>query len=184
MENKVMNFKRMEVVGRTKDEALEGAPFFIQGDATQAYKKWQAKLPSGTAVTDTMVKEFMLDYLKKKSKFAPGTGFSITLESAVVDSRQRPYKINNVKSEGRRKFKTTYVLIGHSGETVGMCQTTQKEAENIVKNLMKDGKLREGGRCLVEKKVIEGETVAFTWDYTPSKGSHNGRYLVFGIENA
>ena len=33
----IMNFKRMEVTGATKDEALAKAPFDIMGDAIQAY---------------------------------------------------------------------------------------------------------------------------------------------------
>ena len=39
----IMNFKRMEVTGATKDEALAKAPFDIMGDATQAYKIWKKK---------------------------------------------------------------------------------------------------------------------------------------------
>lgn len=184
MESKILNFKRMEVVGRTKEEALEGAPFFIQGDATQAFKRWKDKLPAGTPITSAMEKEFMLEYLKKKSKNAPGTGFSITLESAVADTRQRPYQFENVKNEGKRKYATTYVSMTNSGEVVAKCQTTKKDAQNQVKELLKEGKLREDGKCVVKKEVIEGETLAFTWKYTPSKNSHNGRYLVFGVENA
>ena len=37
----IMNFKRMEVTGATKEEALAKAPFDIMGDATQAYKMFQ-----------------------------------------------------------------------------------------------------------------------------------------------
>ena len=87
----IMNFKRMEVTGATKDEALAKAPFDIMGDATQAYKIWKKKQVNG--VTDADKKQFMLDYLSKKSKNVAGVGFSITLESAVADSRERPYSI-------------------------------------------------------------------------------------------
>ena len=40
---KIMNFKRMEVTGTTKEEALANAPFGIQGDATQAYRNARKK---------------------------------------------------------------------------------------------------------------------------------------------
>ena len=67
---KMMNFKRMEVTGATKAEALEKAPFFVQGDATQAYRNWKKTMTNG--ITDSDKKQFMLDYLAKKSKNAPG----------------------------------------------------------------------------------------------------------------
>ena len=73
----IMNFKRMEVNGATKEEALAKAPFDIMGDATQAYKIWRKKQVNG--VTDSDKKQFMLDYLSKKSKNCAGVGFSLTL---------------------------------------------------------------------------------------------------------
>ena len=85
----IMNFKRMEVTGATKEEALAKAPFSIMGDATQAYKAFRKKQVNG--VTDADKKQFMLDYLAKKSKNVAGVGFSITEESAVADTRERPY---------------------------------------------------------------------------------------------
>ena len=36
----VVNFKRMEVTGVSKEEAFAQAPFAIAGDATQAYNRW------------------------------------------------------------------------------------------------------------------------------------------------
>ena len=81
-------FKRMEVSGATKEEALAKAPFDIMGDATQAFKLWKKKQLNG--VTDSDIKQFMLDYLNKKSKNVAGVGFAITLESAVADTRERP----------------------------------------------------------------------------------------------
>ena len=103
MSTQVMNFKRMEVTGTTKQEALDKAPFKIMGDATQAYKKWLKKQVNG--VTDADKKQFMLDYLASKSKNIPGVGFAITIESAVADSRERPYTITDVKNEkGARKY--------------------------------------------------------------------------------
>ena len=43
METKVINFKKLEVTGATKEEALAKAPFQIIGDATQAFKNWKKK---------------------------------------------------------------------------------------------------------------------------------------------
>ena len=72
MEN-FINFKKLEVTGRTKQEALEKAPFYIQGDATQAFKLWKKSMVNG--VTERDIKQFCVAYLTKKSKNAPGSGF-------------------------------------------------------------------------------------------------------------
>ena len=46
------NFEKLEVNGLTKEEALGKAPFFIQGDATQAFKKWKATKVDGVKEKD------------------------------------------------------------------------------------------------------------------------------------
>ena len=152
MEN-FINFKKLEVTGRTKQEALEKAPFYIQGDATQAFKLWKKSMVNG--VTERDIKQFCVAYLTKKSKNAPGSGFYVTLDPAVADTRERPYRIEDVKNEGgKRKYLKTYVL---SDAATGEVLATTKS-------------------------VVEGEPVAFRSYYTPSKASHAGTYLVFGVE--
>ena len=182
METKFLNFKRVEVTGATKEEALEKAPFQVIGDATQAYKNWKKKQVSG--VTDAMVKEFMLEYIQKKSKSASGIGYSITIEAAVPDTRTRPYTITDVKNEqGKRKYKTTYQLIDKAtGEIIASTQETKAKAKEIAKNLYKEKGYKGNLICTYTKQVTEGEPVAFEVAYTPSKSSKIGTYLVFGIE--
>ena len=46
MDTKIMNFKMLEVCGATKSEALEKAPFYIMGDATQKFKNWKCNKTS------------------------------------------------------------------------------------------------------------------------------------------
>jgi hypothetical protein len=182
METKFLNFKRVEVTGATKEEALEKAPFQVIGDATQAYKNWKKKQVTG--VTDAMVKEFMLEYIQKKSKSASGIGYSITIEAAVPDTRTRPYTITDVKNEqGKRKSKSTYQLIDKAtGEIIASTQETKAKAKEIAKNLYKEKGYKGNLICTYTKQVTEGEPVAFEVAYTPSKSSNVGTYLVFGIE--
>lgn len=179
----IMNFKRMEVVGATKEEALEKAPFDIMGDATQAYKSWVKKQTNG--VTDADKKQFMLDYLAKKSKNVPGIGFSITVESAVADTRERPYHIEDVKNEGgSRKYKKTYQLVDAStGVVVAGTHESKAKAKEIAKELYIDG-FKNDIVCTYTKQVVDGEPIAFKAYYTPSKSARVGTYLVFGIERA
>lgn len=178
----IMNFKRIEVNGATKEEALAKAPFDIMGDATQAYKIWRKKQVNG--VTDSDKKQFMLDYLSKKSKNCAGVGFSITLESAVADTRERPYRIDDVKNEkGTRKYKTVYQIIDRAtGAVLAETSETKAKAKEIAKNLYTEKGFKGNLICTYTKQVLDGEPTAFTVEYTPSKSSHVGSYLVFGIE--
>lgn len=178
----IMNFKRMEVVGTTKEEALSKAPFDIMGDATPAYKIWLKKQVNG--VTDADKKQFMLDYLAKKSKNVAGVGFSITLESAVADTRERPYRIDDVKNvHGARKYKTTYQLVDAStGSVIAETDETKAKAKAIAKSLYTDKGFKGNLVCTYTKQVVDGEPIAFKATYTPSKSSRVGTYLVFGIE--
>ena len=176
-----MNFKRMEVNGATKEEALAKAPFGIIGDATQAYKIWKKKQVNG--VTEADKKQFMLDYLAKKSKNVEGAGFSITLESAVADTRERPYSIHSKKNEsGARKYKTTYQLIDKStGSVIAETNETKAKAKELAKELYTDKGFKGKTKCRYTKQVVDGEPIAFTTEYTPSKNSRVGSYICFGI---
>ena len=180
----IMNFKRMVVNGATKEEALAKAPFDIMGDATQAYKIWRKKQVNG--VTDTDIIQFFLDYLSKKSKNCAGVGFSITLESAVADTRERPYRIDDVKNEkGTRKYKTVYQIIDRAtGSVLAETSETKAKAKEIAKNLYTEKGFKGNLICTYTKQVLDGEPTAFTVKYTPSKSSRVGSYLVFGIERS
>lgn len=180
----IMNFKRMEVSGATKEEALANAPFGIQGDATQAYRNAR-KAARGTW-TDADTKQFMLDYLSKKSKNLPGVGFFLTVESAVADTRERPYSIKDVKNEkGARKYVTIYQLIDRAtGTVIAQTDETKAKAKELAKALYTEKGFKGDIICNYTKQVAEGEPTAFTVEYTPSKSSRPGRYIVFGIENA
>ena len=60
-EVKLLNFEVVELTGATKEDAFNKAPFFISGDATQSYKKWEEKQEG--VITDAMKREFFISYL-------------------------------------------------------------------------------------------------------------------------
>ena len=181
----VLNFKRQEVVAESKAAAMEqveNSLFHIIGDATQAFKNWKAKQTGG--ITDRNVKEFMLDYLAKKSKNCPNAGYIITVEPSVADTRERPWKIEDIKNEqGKRKYKKTYQLIDdETGVVLGEVQTNKSDAKNLAKDVIKNG-FKGKGTCRLAHKVVEGQEKVFTFQYEPSKNTKNGTWLVFGIVN-
>lgn len=179
---KMLSFKKLEVTGSTKTEALEKAPFGIQYDATQAYKTWKAKQTD--AITDKDVKQFCVDYLAKKTKNMAGVGCSITIEAAIADTRERPYKIVDVKNEkGKRKYVTTYELKDKkTGAVLAETDETKAAAKNLGKTLYTENDFKGDIICTYCKQVKEGEPIAFEMYYTPSKQSRVGTYIVFGIE--
>ena len=177
-----MNFEKLEVTGSTKAEALEKAPFFIQGDATQAYKNWRSKMTG--AITEADVKQFFLDYLAKKSKNAPNVGFAVTIDAAVADTRERPYAVVNRKNEkGKRKYTTTYqVMDKATGKVLVSTTETKTVAARMAKELYTKHDFKGDLICTYTKQVTEGEPVAFELNYTPSKAHHVGTYMVFGVK--
>jgi len=177
----VINFKRVEVSGATKEEALAAAPFTVVGDATQAYKNWKEKQTG--VISEAAKKEFFANYLAKKSKGAPGLGYSITIEAAVADTRTRPYKITDVKNEqGKRHYVTTYRLVDKdTKELLASTKETKAKAKELAKNLYKKG-FKGSLVCETVKTVDKGEPIAFTAEYAPSSNSRPGTYLVFGVE--
>lgn len=178
----IMNFKRMEVTGATRDEALAKAPFAIMGDATTAFKLWKKKQTNG--ITEADIKQFELDYLAKKSKNVSGVGFYITEEAAVADTRERPYRIADGNKSGARKYETTYQIIDNAtGSVIAETSETKAKAKELTKALYTDKGFKGDITCIYTKQVKVGEAVAFTASYTPSKSSRVGTYRVFGYES-
>ena len=184
MSTQILNFKKVEVVAESKKAAeaiVEENYFHVNGDATQAYKNWKEK--QGGAVTEREVKEFMLEYLMKKTKNCPNAGFLICTDAAVADTRERPYKVENVKGEGKRKYKTTYVAIDNeTNAPIGKWDTNKADALNAIKEMYKSGEYRGSGRLEKVKEVVEGQATVATFEYTPSKNAKNGTWIAFGIE--
>lgn len=184
MSTQILNFKKVEIVAANVEEAkaiMEENHFNYLGDATQKFKNWKEK--QGGAVTDRDIKAFMLDYLNDKTKNCPGAGFLITLDAAVKDTRERPYKIEKVKNEGRRKYTTTYVGVNTAtGLPVGKWDTTKADALNAIKEMYKSGELKDNVELSMVKEVSKGEAVVAKCFYTPSKNTKKGTWLAFGIE--
>ena len=174
MSTKVLNFKSVTV--------SEEQYFHINGDATQAYKNAKAKHQGVWTERDD--KAFKLDYLEKKGKSCPGAGYIIVVEAAIGDTRERPYKIEDVKSEGKRKFKSMYKWIDAEGKIVCQVDTNKADAKNAIKELYKSGAFRGDAKLVKTKDVVEGNAVVATAKYTPSKNTKPGSYIAFGIENA
>ena len=104
-------FKKFEVIGVTKDAAMKESNLNLRVDATQAYKKWA----KDNATNEDNVKEWMKDYLKKKKFTMPNDGAYIVLQTAVQDSRERPYKVTKPEYKTRTHSPERFYISSKKG---------------------------------------------------------------------
>lgn len=168
-------FKSFEVIGATKDEAINNAaPLNLRVDATQAYKKWS----EANAVTPESQKEWMKAYLEKKKFTMPNDGAYIVLQSAVVDTRERPYKVEKEKHESRTHTPEKFYVLRDAANNELARVKTSKEAEQMAKEMVAD--LHEDVTINYEWVAKEKNALYATVLYTPSKGTRCQKLLVFG----
>lgn len=171
------NFKTAEVKAYTKQEATEKAPFQIIKDATQAWKN------ANKPMTGSPLKEFMAEYLEKNTKFASGIGCMITVEAGQADTRERPYTIENVKGEGKRKPGKAFLIVDKATNAIlATVFGTKDDAEKELKKLYTDKDYKGDAYVEIIYKIVEGEPIAMTAKYTPSVNAKLGTYLAFGVE--
>lgn len=175
------NFKVIEAKAYTREEALAQANFktTIKGaDCTQAWKN------AGKPITQAALKDFMANQLNDKTRFTEGVGCYIVVEAGSPDTRERPYTYNNVVNEkGKRHYVSTIQIIDRDtnkilAEVVG----SKTDAEKAAKELYTEHDFRGNLAGKMIHTVDEGEPLAFTMDYTPSKSAKLGTYLLFGVE--
>lgn len=176
MEN-LMIFKKFEVIGTTKNEAKEKVEdLTLMVDATQSYNKWAKE----NATNEDNVKEWMKNYLKAKKYDKPGIGAYIVTQSAVTDSRERPYKIETIKYEAKtHTAEHFYVLRDEAGNEVGR-EKTKKAAEQAIREYITD--FKENVYGYHEWAPKEKNSLVLKGIYTPSKGTQPCKLLVFGYQ--
>ena len=173
-----MTFVKCEVIGKTKDEAISNAaPMNLMVDATQAYKKWAKE----TAVNNENQREWLKEYLAKKKYNKPNMGAYIVLQSHVLDTRERPYKVQKVKHEKRTHTPEKF-YIGRTQDTGTEIfqEKTSKAAEQAAKEFIQENEV--GVDIFVEARYKEKNALYAKVNYTPSKGSQPCKLLVFGYQ--
>ncbi len=173
MENKI--FRKLEVVGTTKDEAIENAPFKLRVNATQAYEKWRK---SAKDVSDAAVSEWMKEYLKTKKFNTAGDGAYIVIQSPVGDTRKRPYQVEKIKHDAKTHTpQLMYVVRDAAGQVIAT-EKKSVDALNAAKEFTTD--MREDAYVKREGVIKEGNDLYAIVHYTPSKGTQNAILLCFG----
>lgn len=189
-----MNMKIAEAQGYSKQKALEITGFDVDierlKNATQSWKKAGAPL-SGKKLT-----EFLEAYIKDNKVY----GAYVVIEAASDDTRERPYKVINEATKGKRKATTTYqvkeaelkikyhntkdeegndievpeVTVVSSGKVEGRA-TKKDQAIKLMKDLIKQNK--KDYVIEIVKEITEGQKFAAYGEYTPSKSAELGKFL-------
>ena len=170
-------FTKFETIGLTKDEAIKNSKLNLRVDATQAYKKWAKE----NVVTEESQREWMTEYLKKKKFNMPNDGAYIVLQSAVLDSRERPYKVEKPKYEARTHTPVR-VYVGRAQDTNEeiFTEKTSKAAEQAAKEWVIENKV--GVDLVIETRMKEKNSLYAKVNYVPSKGTQPCKLLVFGYK--
>ena len=167
-------FKKFEVMGTTKDEAIAESGLNLRVDATQAYKKWAKE----NVTNEDNVKEWMQDYLKKKKLTMPNDGAYIVIQPAVVDSRQRPYEVKKPKYDSKTHSPERFYIVRDAANNEVGREKTSQAAIQAAKEYVTDYK--ESVSVNIEWTAKEKNNLYATVDYKPSKGTQPAKIMVFG----
>lgn len=190
-----------ECQGYTKDEAFASLKFnpnspLIKGaNATQAWN-----LAGRPMVGTTKFKQFVVEQLADKTKFAPGYGIHIVMDSNVEDKRKRPYSVINNKTIGTREWKFKYqiredlidfdviesdgyddvnITVAERGMVIEECDS-KAEALEIAKRLTTQ---THKNYSIVAIKVPDRSPISAFVLYTPSKNARVGTFIACGINS-
>lgn len=189
-----MNMKIAEAQGYSKQKALETTGFDVDierlKNATQSWKK------AGAPLGGKKLSEFLEAYIKDNKVY----GAYVVVEAASDDTRERPYKVINEATKGKRKATTTYqvkeaelkvkyhntkdeegndvetpeVAVVSSGKVEGRA-TKKDQAVKLMKDLIKQNK--KNYVIEIVKEITEGQKFAAYGEYTPSKSAELGKFL-------
>lgn len=189
-----MNMKIAEAQGYSKQKALETTGFDVDierlKNATQSWKK------AGAPLGGKKLNEFLEAYIKDNKVY----GAYVVIEAASDDTRERPYKVINEATRGKRKSTTTYqvkeaelkikyhntkdeegndievpeVTVVSSGKVEGRA-TKKDQAVKLMKDLIKQNK--KNYVIEIVKEITEGQKFAAYGEYTPSKSAELGKFL-------
>ena len=168
-------FRKLEVVGVTKDEAMANAPFNLRVNATAAYKKWRE---TAGDVSEAAVAEWMKEYLKAKKFNTAGDGAYIITQAPVGDTRKRPYQVEKPKHDAKTHTPVRFYIVRNANGDEIAREKKSVDAMSAAKDYVAD--LHEDAFVRQEWVAKEGNADYAVVKYTPSKGTKNAILLCFG----
>ena len=199
-----------ECVGYTKEEAFKNLEFNPNTEFLRGSNCTQAWITEGRPTPGTkQFKNFAIKQLEMKTKMKPGYGLYITLESAVANSRKKPYTVISPKVTTTRHWSNIMYMIieadidikslpekdldgeGNEIEIGEYADITVMNRYNVIcmcdslnetKQKMKE-LTTETNKDYVAMaiKIPDLCPEAAYCIYTPSVNAKKGKYLAFGI---
>lgn len=164
--------KKFEINAYSLEEAKEKAlemGISVMRNVTPSFKK------STPADFDKFAEEMLK---KHKMDSASGVGCVVVVEGGSADTRERPYEFVNNVVEGSLTKKRIFEVRVKSTDKLVAESDNKGEAIRKAKAIMKD--IREDLICKQVYRVTSEHGVAFELKYTPSIGTKEGTYIVFG----
>jgi hypothetical protein len=188
-----------ECQGYTKEEAFAhlkfnpNSPLIKGANATQAWN-----LAGRPIIGTTKFKQFVAEQLADKTKFAPGYGIHIVMDSNVEDKRKRPYSVINNKTIGTREWKFKYqiredvinydiiesgdqedvsITVAARGMVIEECDS-KAEALEIAKQLTTQNHKHYSISAI---KVPDKSPISAFVLYTPSKNAKMVTFIACGV---
>lgn len=188
-----------EAQGYTRETAFEASG--IDADFTKFKNATLAWGKKGSPLNTKDLSKFAQEYMTKQKL----VGCYIVIENSSADTRERPYKIINEVTTGKRKTKRSYQImeaelqvknaptVDEEGKkkdnfTVKVLSEGAVEAKADKKetafNLMKDliDTTNKNYVVKIVNEVVEGQTYAAYGLYTPSKSAKLGKFVFFYAE--
>lgn len=161
--------------------AAEAEGFKVTRNKTASWKN------AGSPISDKDLKAFTVEQMnKEKLAGVPGVGFIVVVAAGSKDTRERPYTVENVVTEGRMATERTYeVRRVDNGELVVSLAgegATKDAAVKAAKEVMSE--VKTDLDVEVVYRVKDGKNVVSHIKYTPSINAEKGRYIFLGNEVA
>lgn len=121
--------------------------------------------------------EFANEFIQS-GKGQPNTVYYIVISKPVSNSRSKPFRVENIVTDERRKYGLRYELLVNNtivGEKDNKFDAIQA-AKDYVSNNSESVEIRP------VKKVINGKDTTAVVHYTPSKNTRKGSYLFFTMK--
>lgn len=171
------NYKFLVVEAYSEEEALAKTNFKeIVHNCTIVWKQNVNEYESDEFI------QFAKEQIYKWTNNVPGKACVITLDNGVKNTREFPCKINDIiNQKGKRNYGKYIMITDESNKIVLISNESKIDVKRKIRNMYADGLITGKIKGTYIRMVDVGEPLAFTAEYSPSKNTKLGTYLIFGI---
>jgi hypothetical protein len=151
-----------------KDALSKTSGLNLENESANLTRSWKAS-DFGSAA------DFAANFLASE-KAKEGINYYLVVDRPVNDTKNKPFSVKSVSTKGPRKYKLAYPIMDENNVVYGS-EEEKSVALATAKELVKTHK--RNMIVSISKKVVEGEEIAAVVEYSPSKNTRVGSYLIF-----